>query len=43
MNDPIGLVLCVIFGLTFAREHKVPPRIGWGLVSLWGIYGAYRA
>jgi hypothetical protein len=39
----IGLVLCVIFALTFAREHKVLPRIGWGLLSLWGIYGAYQA
>ena len=39
----IGMVLCVFFALTFVRVHEVLPRIGWGLLSLWGIYGAYHA
>ncbi|MBZ5725017.1 MAG: hypothetical protein LAP87_08475 [Acidobacteriia bacterium] len=39
----IGLFLCVGFARTFARTHEVVPRIGWGLLSLWGIYGAYQA
>jgi hypothetical protein len=39
----IGLALCVFFGITFAMVHEVRPRIGWGLLSLWGIYGAYHA
>jgi len=38
-----GILLCVGFARTFARAQDVVPRIGWGLLSLWGIYGAYQA
>jgi hypothetical protein len=39
----IGVVLCVFFAWTFTRAHTVLARIGWGLLSLWGIYAAYHA
>lgn len=38
----IGLSLFVVFAWTFARVHEVVPRMGWGLMSLWGIYFAYQ-
>jgi hypothetical protein len=37
-----GLVLFVFFGRTFAKVQELIPRIGWGLLSLWGIYSAYQ-
>ena len=39
-----GLILFVFFAWTFARVHnEVVPRIGVGVMSLWGIYYAYQA
>jgi uncharacterized membrane protein len=39
----IGLVLCVLFAHSCARAQAVVARIGWGMLSLWGLYGAYQA
>jgi uncharacterized membrane protein YfcA len=39
----IGVVLCVFFAWTFTRAHTVLARMGWGLLSLWGINAAYHA
>jgi hypothetical protein len=39
----IGVVLCVFFAWTFTRAHTVLARLGWGLLSLWGVYAAYHA
>ena len=39
----IGLILFVFFAWTFARAHELAPRIGFGVLSLWGIYFAYQA
>jgi flagellar biogenesis protein FliO len=39
-----GLILFVFFAWIFARVHnEVVPRIGVGVMSLWGIYYAYQA
>jgi hypothetical protein len=38
----IGIVLSVFFAWTFIRAHTVLARMGWGLLSLWGIYAAYH-
>ena len=38
------LILFVFFAWAFARAHELAPRIGFGVLSLWGIYFvAYRA
>jgi hypothetical protein len=39
----IGIVLCVFFAWSFARAHEMLARMGWGLLSLCGIYAAYHA
>jgi hypothetical protein len=39
----LGLVLCVVFALSFFRAHETLPRIGWGLLSFWGVWAAYHA
>jgi hypothetical protein len=39
----IGIYLSLCFAWTFTRVHEVVPRIGWGLLSFWGIYLAYQA
>ena len=39
----IGLILFVFFARTFAGAHELAPRIGFGVLSLWGIYFAYQA
>jgi hypothetical protein len=39
----VGLTLFAFFAWTFARGHDLAPRIGFGVLSLWGIYYAYQA
>jgi hypothetical protein len=39
----IGLVLSVFFAWTFTIAHTMLARMGWGLLSAWGIYAAYHA
>ena len=39
----IGLFLCIAFARMAAVVEDVIPRIGWGMMSLWGLYGAYAA
>ena len=39
----IGLILFVFFAWAFARAHELASRIGFGVLSLWGIYFAYKA
>jgi hypothetical protein len=39
----LGLIIFVFFARGFARVHEVIPRMGFGLLSLCGIYFAYRA
>ena len=39
----VGLILFVFFAWVFARAHELAPRIGFGVLSLWGIYYAYQA
>lgn len=38
----IGIILFVFFAWNFARVHEMVPRIGFGLLSLWGIHLAYQ-
>jgi hypothetical protein len=38
-----GIVLCVLFARASVREQSLVPRIGWGVLSLWGLYTAYQA
>ncbi len=38
----IGMVLCIFFAWALTRAHTVLARMGWGLLSLWGIYAAYH-
>ncbi len=37
-----GILLCFCFVWAFARAHDVVQRLGWGLLSLWGIYYSYQ-
>ncbi len=39
----IGLFLCIAFARMATVVQDVIPRIGWGMLSLWGLYGAYAA
>ena len=39
----IGIIPCVVFAWSFARAHEMLARMGWGLLSLCGIYAAYHA
>ena len=39
----IGLFLCAAFARMAAMVGDLIPRIGWGMMSLWGLYGAYAA
>src|SRR5579859_6162412 len=38
-----GLSVCVFFAWTSARSQEALSRIGFGLLSVWGIYAAYQA
>jgi hypothetical protein len=38
-----GLVLCGVFAGTSAKAQYTVLRIGWAVLSLWGLYGAYQA
>ena len=38
-----GLILFVFFAWRFVEPYEVVPRMGVGLLSLWGIYYAYQA
>ena len=37
------LLVCIFFARTFARAHEVLPRLGLGLLILWGLHFAYQA
>lgn len=39
----IGLSLSLAFAGSSARAQDLVERIGWGVLSLWGLYGAYQA
>ena len=39
----IGLILFVVFARTFAGVDKSFQRLGWGVLSVWALYGAYQA
>jgi hypothetical protein len=39
----IGLGLSIFFAVGVARAHGLMPRIGLGVLTLWGLYGAYQA
>jgi hypothetical protein len=39
----IGIALCGVFAVTFAKPQYLVLRIGWGILSLWALYGAYQA
>ena len=39
----IGIALCGGFAATCARPQYLVLRIGWGILSLWALYGAYQA
>lgn len=38
-----GIIACGFFTLAFLRTHTLIPRLGFGLISLWGIYLAWQA
>ena len=38
-----GLILFVFFAWRFVQPYEVVPRMGVGLLCLWGIYYAYQA
>jgi hypothetical protein len=39
----IGLALSVAFAHSFLQDQGLFPRIGWGILTLWSLYGAYHA
>ena len=39
----LGLCLSALFARAFAGAHDLVPRIGYGVLSLWGLYGVYQA
>jgi FtsH-binding integral membrane protein len=39
----IGLFLCIAFARMAVVVEDVIPRIGWGMLSVYGLYGAYAA
>ena len=39
----MGSVLCIFFARAFTANHELVPRIGFGLISCWGIYFGYQA
>jgi uncharacterized membrane protein YfcA len=39
----IGILFCIFFAWTFTRAHAALPRMGLGLLSLWGMYVSYQA
>ena len=39
----IGLFLCIAFARMAVVVEDVIPRIGWGMLSLYGLYGVYHA
>jgi hypothetical protein len=39
----IGLALSAVFAGVSAKAQYAVLRIGWGVLSLWGLYGAYQA
>lgn len=39
----IGMFLSAAFGRSSAQAREMLPRIGWGVLSLWGLYGAWQA
>jgi hypothetical protein len=38
----IGLFVCVAFARMAVVVEDVIPRIGWGMLSVWGLYCAYQ-
>jgi hypothetical protein len=38
----MGLLLCVFFARSSVKADAVVTRIGFGMLSLWGAYGAYQ-
>jgi hypothetical protein len=39
----IGIALCGVFAATVAKPQYLVLRIGWGILSIWALYGAYQA
>ena len=39
----VGLAICVFFAWNCIRADEVLSRMGYGLLSAWGIYAAYQA
>ena len=39
----IGLGLSIFFAVAVARARGVMPRLGLGVLIVWGLYGAYQA
>jgi hypothetical protein len=39
----IGSLLFVFFGGAFLKAHKLVPRIGWAMESLWALYVATQS
>ena len=39
----IGSIVFVLFAQTFARVDDSVRRLGWGVLSVWALYGAYQA
>lgn len=39
----IGLILFALFARTFATVDAFVRRLGWGLLSIWALYGTYQA
>jgi peptidoglycan/LPS O-acetylase OafA/YrhL len=43
LQTVIGLACSVIFAWAFTRAHEALARMGWGLLTLWGVYAAFHA
>jgi muconolactone delta-isomerase len=39
----IGIALCGVFAVTSAKAQYLVLRIGWGVLSLYGLFSAYQA
>ena len=38
-----GFAVCGFFAFAFSKTHELILRLGWAVLSLWGIYLAYQA
>ena len=43
LSMSVGLACALFFAWTYTQTHGTLAQMGWGLLSLWGIYAAFHA